>query len=116
MTGAAEQLSWQCRAHAVLGRLLDLAGAGDLLPAADWTVASHGCQVTGRFTSPSPPARRRALEAWAEALGVHVARGVSPAGRVTLSAMTRSREDNVVRIVLTADIWEDRAEGGASDG
>jgi hypothetical protein len=107
----AEQLAWQRRAHAVLRRLLDLADAGDPLPVAAWTVASAGCQVTGRFLQAPPGRRRGALTAWADALGADVRQGAAPSGRVTVSAVTRSDEDSLVRIVLVADIWD----AGSSD-
>lgn len=47
------QLSWQRRAHAVLGRLLDLA-AREKLPPADWTIGSAGAVLTGRCFQPDP--------------------------------------------------------------
>jgi hypothetical protein len=115
MTDTAEQLAWQRRAYAVLGRLLDLADADEALPVAEWAVASAGCQVTGRFLQAPPGRRRGALTAWADVLGADVRQGASPSGRVTVTGVTRSDEDSLVRIVLVADIWDDGI-GGDEDG
>ena len=114
----AQQHEWQHRAAGVVGHLLDLAIADEtnILPAADWTVASAGCKVTGRFTQPDSADRKAAFEAWAHALGAEVTAGARGLlGEVRLTGKACLAEDSTVSIVLSARVWEDRSDAEAGD-
>jgi len=111
----AERLAWQRRAWHVIGHLLDLAAAGDPLPAVSWTAeGAGGCQVTGRFWQNDPGERKAAFGTWADALDAQVASHHS-GGVTDLTGQARSEEDSLVRIVLVARIY-DEDTGGGRDG
>ena len=99
MADHATQLAYQRRAAAVLDFILDVADAGDPLPAVQWCVAAQGCRVTGTLTQPDEGVRRVAFDAWAEALGATVTE-VRSGECVVLTGTARLPEDDLVEVTI----------------
>lgn len=63
----AEQIRWQRQAHAVLGRLLELAAEQDL-PVITWIAQSEGASVVGECLAHPEAYRREHFTAWRAAI------------------------------------------------
>ena len=64
---SAERIASQRRAHALLGRLLELAAKDDL-PAITWTIQTGGASLSGQVLSHPGTERRERFEAWRDAI------------------------------------------------
>lgn len=114
----SEQIRWQRQAHALLGRLLELA-AKDGLPPIRWTVGA-GRELTGESLAQPHALRREQFAAWKTVLAQ--ATGTGPDsdyehtlgfGETRLVANWRripvrgGQRDPSVRVTIAASVWAD---------
>ena len=123
---SAEQITWQRQAHALLGRLLELA-AKDSLPAVTWTVVPAGAGLAAACQGYPVSDRRGDFTAWRGVLaGLASTPGTdrettTAAGETRLVAQWErvpvrpghpERVYPTVRVTLAASIWPDDDEEG----
>lgn len=102
----AEQLVWQQRGHAALGKVLKLARDHDL-PAILWRINTIG-NLWGQCSATEPADRLAEFEAWAQAFDGSIT-DVPHLGGRRLSARFPDIAPNV-RIGVGADIYEDEED------
>lgn len=115
-TTPAEQTAWQIQAARVLGGLLDRAYRENL-PVLAWSVGAAGVNLVGRSVADPQPARRDAIAAWAQALGIETReRRGSASAVITGTGKHLDTPRGWATITLTCDIYEEAGDtGGGGD-
>lgn len=109
MADDREQIVWQVRALSVLDDLLRAQLKNGTLPPLRWSVQDAGCNLYGESFAEHSADRRRAVQAWAERLGLEGPRQLSMGeGQVRLRAQGTVER---VRIALAATLYGDEEEG-----
>lgn len=119
----SEQIRWQRQAHALLGRLLELAAKQDL-PPITWTVQTGGSSLSGDALGHPGTERRQRFEAWRAAITQasgrspdHSHEHTSSSGETRLVTGWRhlpvklgAKRDELyptVNVTLAASVWAD---------
>jgi hypothetical protein len=106
MTDSAEQTAYMRRAADALVRLFYLQ-AEEQLPVLAWSVNTGGCGLTAHAEHRDMTERLAAYQAWVQLLGSEHREAVTRDGERSHIAESRDRTDSLVRIVITARIWEE---------
>jgi hypothetical protein len=102
MSKHTDYVTWQRRAHALLGKLLDRCGT-EGLPVIHWAVGTIAT-LAGECLDNDAAKRRAQFEAWAEALQLERRPERTRDGTTRLTAVG---DVDRVGVVITADIYDE---------